>query len=139
MILLKATHIDMVALRDVQEDTINEEQESFDVEELAPTEAQIEEELCQSLVVDTLAIELVNLSLLSHRFHLSAFLKAGLLFGVHESLIFLVKLLTAFFSRVVRLFFIDLVEVASKLVSLLLFLLFPLKVNLPVLFSRLTR
>lgn len=42
----------MVAPRDVQKDTVDEEEECFDVEVLAPTEAQIKEELRQAFKLD---------------------------------------------------------------------------------------
>ena len=51
----------MVALRDVQKDTINEEEEGFDVEELAPTEAEVEKELSEALVVDAFSVHLFSL------------------------------------------------------------------------------
>ena len=56
----------MVALCDVEEDTIDEEQERFNVEILAPRQAQIEEELRQSLIVDTFAIKLSCFTLLAN-------------------------------------------------------------------------
>ena len=72
VVLLEAAHVDMVSLRDVQEDTVDEEKERFNVEELAPTETEIKEELSQPLVVDTSSIQLVNLALLAHCLQLTA-------------------------------------------------------------------
>ena len=62
----KATDVYVVALCDVEEDTIDEEQERFNVEILAPRQAQIEEELSQSLIVDTFAIKLSCFTLLAN-------------------------------------------------------------------------
>ena len=65
VVLLKATHIDVIALRYVEEDAINEEQERLYVQKLAPAEAQIEEKLSQSLIVDALAVQLIDFALLA--------------------------------------------------------------------------
>ena len=51
----------MVTLRDVQKDAINEEEEGFDVEELAPAEAEVEKELSEALVVDAFSVHLLSL------------------------------------------------------------------------------
>lgn len=45
MVLFKAAHIDMIALCDIQKDAIDKEEESLNVQELAPAETQIKEEL----------------------------------------------------------------------------------------------
>ena len=137
VVLLEAAHIDMVSLRDVQEDTVDEEKERFNVEELAPTETEIKEELGEPLVVDTSSIQLVNLALLAHCFQLAALLQASLLFGVHKPLIFFVKLFTALVTfRLFVCLLIDLLKVTAQLVRLLPLLLLSLQVNLPVLFGR---
>ena len=100
MVLLEATHIDMVALCDVQEDTVDEEEERFNVEELAPAEAQVEEELGETLVVDAFAIKLVSFPLPPQSLHLSPLFKPRLLFRVHEPLIFFIELLAGLIIRV---------------------------------------
>ena len=51
----------MVALRDVQKDAINEEEEGLDVEELAPAEAEVEKELSETLIVDAFSVHLFSL------------------------------------------------------------------------------
>ena len=48
-------YIDVLAFSDVQEHTIDEKQECFDVQVLAPRETQVEEELRKSFVVNTLS------------------------------------------------------------------------------------
>ena len=53
----------MLAFCDVQEDTVDEEQEGLNVQMLAPTEAEVEEKLAQTLVIDAcfgLLFELLN-------------------------------------------------------------------------------
>ena len=42
----------MLPLSDVQEHTVNKKEESLNIEELAPGQAQIEEKFCQSLVIN---------------------------------------------------------------------------------------
>ena len=64
--LFKATDVDVVTFGNVEKDTIDEEQERFNVEILAPRQAQIEEELRQSLIVDTFAIKLSCFTLLAN-------------------------------------------------------------------------
>jgi hypothetical protein len=50
-------YIDMSASRDVEENSVYEEQESLDVQELAPGKAKIKKELRQSLIVDTQTVK----------------------------------------------------------------------------------
>ena len=45
IILFETTHIDVVTLCNIQKDTIDEEEEGLNIEELTPTQAQIKEEL----------------------------------------------------------------------------------------------
>ena len=51
----------MVTLRDVQKDAINEEEEGFNVEKLAPAEAEVEKELSETLIVDAFSVHLFSL------------------------------------------------------------------------------
>ena len=138
VVLLETTHVDVVTLRDVQEDTIDEEEEGLDIQELAPAETEVKEELSQALVVDALAVQLLSLALFAEGFELAALLQPGLLLSVHESLILLIELLATLIRVVVRIsvfLLVDLLEVASHLVSLLLLLLLALQINFPVLIS----
>ena len=133
----------MIALRDIEEHTVDKEEERLNVQVLTPRQAQVEEELCQALVVNALAIELCSLALLSHLLALSPFLKACLLFFIHEALILLVELLTALLTltviTIVVLILVVLIDPLKTILGCLLLLLtFTLQVNLPVLFSRLT-
>ena len=100
--LFKSTDVDVIALCDIEEDTIDEEQERFNVEILAPRQAQIEEELRQSLIVDTFAIKFSCFTLLANLSTLFTLLQASFLLIIHESLVFFVKLFTALFLWVVR-------------------------------------
>lgn len=43
----------MRSLRDVQKDSVDEKEEGLNIEELAPREAQIKEELRQSFIVNS--------------------------------------------------------------------------------------
>lgn len=135
VVVLEAADADVVAFGDVEEDTVDEEQEGLDVKELAPTETQIEEELGEALIVDTTAIEFVSFGSLFRLALVAALLQARFLIIVHESLIFFVKLLTRLLSR---LFFVlsallDLLEPGCRFGRLLLLLLLALQVDLPVL------
>ena len=137
VIFLEAADIYMVALRNVQENTINEEEERFNVKELAPTETEIKEKLSQPLVVDTLSIQLFDLAPLAKCLQLPTLLQPRLFFRIHEPLVFLIKLLTALVTfRLFVCLFVDLLQVATQFVRLLLFLLLSLQVNLPILFCR---
>ena len=57
--LFEGLHIYMLSLRNVEEDTIDKEEECFHVEELAPREAEVKEELSQAFVVNSTCIEAV--------------------------------------------------------------------------------
>ena len=94
VVLFEAADVDVIALRDVQEDAVDEEQERFYVQELAPTETEVKEELGQSLVIDAFSVELLHFALLAEGFQLASLLKSSFLFSVHEPLIFFIKLLT---------------------------------------------
>ena len=72
MVLFEAAHIDVIAFRDVKKDTVDEEEERFDVEKLAPAEAEVEEKLSQPLIVNALPIQLVYLPLLSESTQLAS-------------------------------------------------------------------
>jgi hypothetical protein len=54
--LLEGRDIDVRALSDVQENTVQKENVGLDVEVLAPREAKIEEELRKSLIFDLLLL-----------------------------------------------------------------------------------
>ena len=43
-VLLESAHTNVVSLGDVEKDAVDEEEEGLDVQELAPAEAEIEEE-----------------------------------------------------------------------------------------------
>lgn len=127
----------MIALGDVEEDAVDEEQEGLDVQELAPTEAQIEEELSEAFVVDTTAVELVSLGSLFGLTLVAALLQARLLIIIHESLIFFVELLARLLSRLflVLAALLDFLEAGGRFGSLLLLLLLALQIDFPVLLS----
>lgn len=82
----------MRASRDVEENSVYEEQEGLDVQELAPGKAKIKKELRQSLIVDTQTVQFssaINSSLSLVRPLLSQLL---FLFDIHKTLFL-------FFSR----------------------------------------
>lgn len=127
--LLEPTHVDVVALRDIEEDAVDEKEEGLDVEELAPREAQVEEELCQALIVNSSAVKGISLAFLPHLFHFLAAVHPLFLLRIHETLVFLIELFTAltlFLRFRVILLFVDLFKVISQLLGLLLLLLLPL-------------
>lgn len=72
VILFESTNVDVVSLCDVKEDTIDEEEEGLDVEELAPREAKVKEEFCESLVVNPFPVELFLFLAVTHLFLLLA-------------------------------------------------------------------
>lgn len=139
MVLLKSAHADMVSLRDVKENAVDEEQEGLDIQELAPAQAQVEEELCEALVVNTAPVQLLSLVLTTYLSRIPTLLKARLLLSIHETLVFLVELLaTLIISRVVLvLHYLFKTAAVARLCRLFLLLLLALKINLPVLFCRL--
>jgi len=53
---LEDTYVHVMSLGDVQEDTVDEEEERLDVQKLAPREAEIKEELSQTFIVDALSL-----------------------------------------------------------------------------------
>lgn len=59
MIFFKSTHIDVVTLSYIQKDTVDKEQERFNIQELTPTQTEIEEKLCETLIVNTFSVKLV--------------------------------------------------------------------------------
>ena len=69
--VFEGRNVDMISFGNVEEDSINKEEERFNVKELAPWKTQIEEELGESLVVNSLFIHLFSLPMLSNCFLLS--------------------------------------------------------------------
>ena len=139
VVVLEAADADVVALCDVEKDTVDEEQEGLDVKELAPTETQIEEELGEALIVDTTAVKFVSLGSLFRLALVAALLQARFLIIVHESLILLIKLLTRLLSRLFLILsaLLNFFKTSCRFGRLLLFLLLSLQINLPVLLGRL--
>ena len=95
-VLFKPAHIDVVTFRDVQKDTINEEQKGLNVQELAPTKAQIEEKLSQTLIIYAFTVKLISFVLFLYLLSHSTFLKSSLFLVVHKTLIFFIKFLATF-------------------------------------------
>jgi hypothetical protein len=73
------THVDVLATSDIQENAIDEEQESFHIEELAPTQAEIKKKLTQPFVLNSLSRFLFKFGFLNIFFLL--------LFGFHRLII----------------------------------------------------
>lgn len=95
MVFFESTNVDMVSLGDIEENTVDKEEEGLNVEELTPGETQVEKELREALIVDSLFVQLFLLAPTTHFFDLFAPLHALLLHRVHVTLIFLVKLFAA--------------------------------------------
>jgi hypothetical protein len=118
-VLFETTHIDVISLRNVQENTVNEKQERFNVQELTPTEAQIEEKLRQALIVNASFIQLLCFTLLFVFFDLPTFLKSCLFILIHKTLILLIKFFTTFliFCILLVLILINLLQITANFIS----------------------
>lgn len=73
MVFFKSTNVDVVALRNIEENSINEEKERLNIQELTPRKTQIEEELSKTLVINALSVEFFSFS---HFFEFFLFLTA---------------------------------------------------------------
>ena len=91
--LLELRHIDVLSLCDVEEHSIDEKQECLYVQELAPGQAKVKEELCQSLVIDATPVLFFKLPCFCKDFLLSPRPEPIFLVLIHILLVFFVKLL----------------------------------------------
>ena len=104
MVFFKSADTYVVTLGDVEEYAVDKEEEGLNVQELAPTEAQVEEEFSEALIVDAPPIQFFGLVLPTLLSLVTALLQARLLLCVHETLVLFVKFLAAFFLRVIFIF-----------------------------------
>ena len=133
---LEGGDVDVLTFRDVEEHTIDEEEERFNIQELAPWQTQVEEELGKSLIVDALLIHIFSLHLLRDYLLFTSHSQSLLLLIIHELFIFFVEILIRWLLfRFLLLYFLK-ISVRNVFVLLLLLLL-SLHIDLPVLFSRL--
>ena len=91
--VFEGRNIYMLTLGDIQEDTIDEKQERFNVQELTPRETQVKEELSESFVVYTFFVHLFYLSFLRLCFLIKSHSKPVLFVLIHELFVFLIKFL----------------------------------------------
>ena len=54
--VFEGRNVYMLTFSDIQEDAIDEEKERFNVQELAPRETQVKEELSEPLIVNTFLV-----------------------------------------------------------------------------------
>ena len=127
----------MLPLGDVQEHTVNEKEESLNVEELAPGQAQIEEKFSQSFIINASFVLLFKPSSFCYNFLFASCPKPILFFLIHVLLIFLLKFFI--WEFLFRLLFLDFLKVTVlKIFALILLLLLSFHINFPILFSWLT-
>lgn len=122
----------MSASRNVEENSVYEEQEGLDVQELAPGKAKIKKELRQSLIVDTQTVKFSRAINSSLSLVCPLLCQLPFLFDIHKTLVLF------FFSRrllFLTILFTDLLKLRI-LPCLLALLHFSLDINLPVLLSR---
>ena len=135
----------MVTLSGIKEDSVDEKQECLNVQILAPRQAQIEEELSETLIVNPQPIHLLLLLDLVVLSALPPGIQPLLLLIVHELLVLLIKLFRAAGVFLSVLVLIDLLQTARVLIlldlllTLFAFLLLAFQINFPILFGRLSR
>ena len=135
--VFEGRNVYMLAFGDVQEDAIDEEKERFNVQELAPRQTQVEEELSEPFIVNALFVHLLHLLSFRDCFLVTSRSKPVLFVLIHELLVFFIEILI---WRLFFLFlFLDFLEVPVRNVLVLsLFLLFTFHIDFPILLSRLT-